>query len=362
MKFVCVKKKKGKRSLQATEAALKRKRAELHRQKLAAEGERRIEVAELETALRERSNDNQPFIDPISNPQPSLLPSVRSVKHYETRQQFPSLSIHSNVNTVPKRIGVENRPASIPKPGQLAPQVVENKETHQRAEPSTSHNLPPSNINHPLHQYFRGELDPLRDVSDQLLPKPKIKSFEGDPLDYWAFPNRFTCHVTDWLTPRKKMSYLLQHCSSEVGQNIQHFADIHDGEFAYDLAWDELKRKYGQPHIIAQACEEQLLGLLKFDKDVAERLNKLSVLMKRCCYALADDTVASNLDSVQFLTALVSKFSLDLKRKWIDVLVKITEQFGHVALHTIASISKGKQQNNAPSVKCICCSESHKIY
>ena len=53
--------------------------------------------------------------------------------------------------------------------------------------------------------------------------------------------------------------------------------------------------------------------------------------MKRCCYALADDAVAFNLDSVQFLTALVSKFFLDLKRKRIDVSVKITEQFGHVA-------------------------------
>ena len=31
-------------------------------------------------------------------------------------------------------------------------------------------------------------------------------------------------------------------------------------------------------------------------------------------------------------------------------------------LYAIASISKGKQQNNASSVKCICCSESHKIY
>ena len=248
MKFVCVKKKKGKRSYRSS---IKAQRAELHRKKIAAEDKRRIEVAELEGALRERSNDNQPFIDPIGNPQPSLLPSVRSVKHNKTRQHFPILPIHSNVNTVPERIRVENRPASIPKPGQLDPQVVENEETHQRAKPSTSHNQPPSNIN----LYFRGELDPLRDVSDQLLPKPIIKKFKGDPFDYWAFHNRFTCHVADWLTPKKKMSYLLQHCSSEVGQNIQHFANIHDGKFAYDLAWDELKQRYGQPHIIAQACE-----------------------------------------------------------------------------------------------------------
>ena len=94
------------------------------------------------------------------------------------------MPIHSNGNTVPKRVGVENRPASIPKPGQLDPQVVENEETHQRAEPSPSHNPPPCNINHLLHQYFRGKFDPLRDVSDQLLPKPRIKSFEGNLLDY----------------------------------------------------------------------------------------------------------------------------------------------------------------------------------
>ena len=63
---------KREKELLATEAALKRKKAELHRRNIVAEDERRIEVAELEAALRERSNDNQPYIDPIGNPQPSL--------------------------------------------------------------------------------------------------------------------------------------------------------------------------------------------------------------------------------------------------------------------------------------------------
>ena len=49
----------------------------------------------------------------------------------------------------------------------------------------------------------------LRDNSDQLLPKPIIKLLEGDPLDYWAFYNRFRCHVGDWLSPKRKFSYLL---------------------------------------------------------------------------------------------------------------------------------------------------------
>ena len=37
--------------------------------------------------------------------------------------------------------------------------------------------------------------------------------------------------------------------------------------------------------------------------------------MKRSCYALADRSAASNLNSVQFLTAIVNKFPVELKRR-----------------------------------------------
>ena len=36
-----------------------------------------------------------------------------------------------------------------------------------------------------------------RDASDQLLAKPSIKPFDGDPMDYWAFFNRFSCHIAE---------------------------------------------------------------------------------------------------------------------------------------------------------------------
>ena len=87
--------------------------------------------------------------------------------------------------------------------------------------------------------------DLLRDDSDPLIPKPNVKRVEGDPLDYWAFYNRFRCHVADWLPSKTKMFYLLQHCSTQVYNNIQHFADIHHRQYSYDLAWDKLKRRYG---------------------------------------------------------------------------------------------------------------------
>ena len=192
--------------------------------------------------------------------------------------------------------------------------------------------------------------DLLRGNSDPLIPKPNVKKFEGDPLDYWAFYNRFRCHVADWLPLKTKMSYLLQHCSPQVCDNIQHFADIHDGQYSYDLAWDELKRRYGQPHVIAQACEEKLLEFPKIERDVADRLNRLFVLMKRCCYSLADERVTSSLDSVTFLSAIVSKFPLDLKRKWVETTVQISNKFSRLATFKDLALFVEEQTRIANSV------------
>ena len=102
-----------------------------------------------------------------------------------------------------------------------------------------------------------------RHLSEKFLPKPIINVLEVDPTDYWAFINRFTCHTADWLPAKIKLFYLLQHCFSYVCQHIQHFTDIHDGRSAYDMAWQELKQRYGQPHIIANACEDRMLKFLK---------------------------------------------------------------------------------------------------
>ena len=88
--------------------------------------------------------------------------------------------------------------------------------------------------------------------------------------------------LADWLPSTKKLSCLLQNCTAKVSQYIQHFADVHDSSHhVYDLAWDELRRRYGQPYIIAQACQEKLLSFPKIERDVAESLNKLNILEKR---------------------------------------------------------------------------------
>ena len=126
--------------------------------------------------------------------------------------------------------------------------------------------------------------------------------------------------------------------------------------------------------------------------------------MKRCCHALADEQIALNLDSVSFLVAIANKFTIDLKRKWIDAAVNITRKTGRNAsfkdltqfvdeqakivnstfgLNLFGSnSSRGDQPKRAktvtlqmttkteyktgqfsyPKPKCPFCSETHKLY
>ena len=79
-----------------------------------------------------------------------------------------------------------------------------------------------------------------------------------------------------------------------------------------------------QPYIIEQACEQRLVFFPKLNKDVAEQLEKISILMK-CCHTLADEQITINLDFGNFLVIIVNKFTINIKRNWIDAAVNISE-------------------------------------
>ena len=44
-----------------------------------------------------------------------------------------------------------------------------------------------------------------------------------------------------------------------------------------------------------------------------------------------NENVSLSLDSIQFLTALATKLSLDLKQKWVEDTVQISERYGRIA-------------------------------
>ena len=120
----------------------------------------------------------------------------------------------------------------------------------------------------PLHKFLR---TPLVEGSERYSPKLLIGEFCGNPLDYWAFVNRYDVHIAARVTSDDlRLSYLLQHCSKEVYNKIKHHASGLDKRQAYEDVWKDSYERYGQPHIIGRCCEERLSEVSKithFDSD-----------------------------------------------------------------------------------------------
>ena len=76
---------------------------------------------------------------------------------------------------------------------------------------------------------------PAIEGSERYLQKLSVGEFYGDPLDYWAFVNRYDVHIAARVTSDDlRLSYLLQHCSKEVYDKIKHHASGLDKSQAYE--------------------------------------------------------------------------------------------------------------------------------
>ena len=97
------------------------------------------------------------------------------------------------------------------------------------------------------------------------------------------------------------------------------------------MAWEELRRRYGQPHVIAQACEERLRAFPNMLDKEPEILNKLAVLLRRCCSSLESTPGSSSLDTVYFITTLISKLPVSMREEWVKTSVEVSDNTDKVA-------------------------------
>ena len=153
-------------------------------------------------------------------------------------------------------------------------------------------------------------------VHDYPPPRPEIKCFDGDPLNYWSFVRSFDTHIAQRMSSDSaKLVYLLQHCTPKVRSNLEHFS--RDAEMGYRLARESLFNDYGQPYIIAHSCERKLLECPKLkDKDPA-KLKTLTVLMDKCLAMLVDIQEFATLNSLGTIQKITEKLPEQMQRDWV---------------------------------------------
>ena len=180
------------------------------------------------------------------------------------------------------------------------------------------------------------------------LPRPEFPKFSGDPLEYKAFMNNFETHIEPRVRDEKTLiCLLLQHCSKDVKDRIEHFATSEVQP--YTVAKQRLNKEYGSPWVISDACEQRLKKFPSVRSGDGKQLRRFAELLEKTGVIVKDIRQYTSLDSLDMLTELVNKLPYDLKKRWVSKSVQIQNYLGHLAnfLHFVEFVRKESDEVNS---------------
>ena len=165
---------------------------------------------------------------------------------------------------------------------------------------------------------------------DRFVPKPELPKFDGNPLNYRNFMLNFETHIESrFRDPKILLRLLLQHCDRKIRDRIQHFFD--KGISGYRMARDRLEREFGQPCIIAEACEQRLKGSSAVKSNDPESLKEFSELLEKTLISLEDIHYYGSINSLDTMTHLINKLPYDMRKGWVKESLAIQQRTSKVA-------------------------------
>ena len=91
------------------------------------------------------------------------------------------------------------------------------------------------------------------------LPKLKIIPFKGTAADWVRFENMFITQVdSSLISDEEKFGYLLESVIPKVRDRI---ANLKPSSVGYKMAWDRLKKEYGQTKVVVNAHLDEIINL-----------------------------------------------------------------------------------------------------
>ena len=239
--------------------------------------------------------------------------------------------------------------------------------SHMQVAPSVAHSYnfnrlptsnplgpPPSSADLPIYRHVSPLLHPgvynqnSVNYDSLFLPRPEFPKFSGDPLEYKAFMNNFETHIEPRVRDEKTLiCLLLQHCSKDVKDRIEHFATSEVQP--YTVAKQRLNKEYGSPWVISDACEQRLKKFPSVRSGDGKQLRRFAELLEKTGVIVKDIRQYTSLDSLDMLTELVNKLPYDLKKRWVSKSVQIQNYLGHLAnfLHFVDFVRKESDEVNS---------------
>nr|XP_039258545.1 uncharacterized protein LOC120335116 [Styela clava] len=145
-----------------------------------------------------------------------------------------------------------------------------------------------------------------------------------------SFITNFDIHLAPKLeTNSQKLVCLLQYCEERIRAQLEYFTK--KPENGYKLARQRLFEEYGQPHIIAGACERVLKEFPSVRDDKPEQLLQISQVMERCLGTLEDIDEFANVNTLDTMGMLMAKLPEDVQDGWPHEALRIQRKTGRQA-------------------------------
>jgi hypothetical protein len=172
------------------------------------------------------------------------------------------------------------------------------------------------------------------------LPKPDLKGFSGDPLDYPRFKRAFQGNIearTEDLGERYQN--LRKYCSGKAGDVIRKY-DMLPPDTAYREATNELWRQFGQPHLITQEFHRKLKQFSDIKPGERHELRKYAELLETVHLSIKSVGKENALDHPTYLVDVVSKLPLHDRRAWLKRAARVREMKGDVKFKDVVEFVK----------------------
>ena len=177
----------------------------------------------------------------------------------------------------------------------------------------------------------------------QSLPRTKIPTFSGAPLDWVPFITKFHAriHSQEYLSDEQRSTYLLDHLDGEPKRSVTGFS--HDSR-GYVLSLKRLKFLFAQRTSIAQAYISQVTCGKQVPDDDTPSLSNFYYTVSDCLVALQQLSYFSDLFSSDTLRQAVRRLPYKLHMKWAEHSQRIRERNGEPSLFDLESWLQARLQ------------------
>ncbi|XP_028399260.1 uncharacterized protein LOC114522717 [Dendronephthya gigantea] len=222
------------------------------------------------------------------------------------------------------------------------------------------------------------------------IPSIKLMKYDGDPLKYVEFIDRFKLLIHDkpHLSDDVRMAQLKMHVTGKAERTI---SGLGSQGTMYATALKIIKEQFGQPSVIARAYITKLIDEQRIKGNDRQALQELSFDVVNCVATLKQINHLSDVNATDNLRKIIMRLPDHLVHKWKDVASGLRERGESPSLEHISKFLRKRvkaefdpdfgdiynfssrkparerngvyfnQGNSKKPLKCYVCSEEHRV-